>query len=470
MFFLIIALWLVCFWEKLVTLLPLDDQILVIFGQAPEIFLLFGVLWLQASRSPARGSFRGLGGGLDALLAIFIGWILLSSLIAQNAAGPFASPDPFLSFINVKALIRYFAVFYLASRIVWDEKKARTIRNTILLIVAIQVVIGLLQVVFGRPALEFFAPRSLSDVFGRDREAFVDRETTGIEIFGTFRVTISYAYLLMIGAITVMVSRVRLGPIGPRGISAILLLMIFFSGSRIVLLLTAAVYFTYFVNLKIGKLSRARVLAASLAGVTVVAGLYTYALSLDLDYETGTLGYILTPDYIEAAMNGRLGVMVVILPQLMDNPQFFVGYGADWTFITSNLIQAERIANYALVATLEKTIEDVYWVALLLYYGAIGMVFFVLFLVKLYKRLSQIFDRHTGWIADMAETARMLFLVNIILNFVNQAFEVQTNSLLLWAFVGIAITAARQAERERRVGPVENVAAVPFGDRRHAVA
>lgn len=446
MYFLIIVLWMICFWEKFVSLLPITDQTFVLLAQVPEAFLFLGVLWMQASRAPARGAFRGLGGGLDPLLLLFLGWIVLSTVIALTAAGPYAAPDTFLSLANTKAFVRFFAVFYLVSRIKWDEKKVRTVRNTILLLVAIEVVIGLLQVVLGRPALEFFSPRALADVFGREREAFVDRETEGIEIFGTFRVTISYAYLLMIGAILVMVSKVKVGPLGPRTLAALLIVMIYFSGSRIALLMTLAIYATYFVNLKLGTLSRAKIATFTLAGILLSVSLYSYVLSLDLNFERNTLGYVFSPDYIEAARNGRLGVIFIVLPQLMDNPQFFVGYGADWTFIVNNVVQAERIANFTLVATLEKTIEDVYWVALLLYYGVIGMVIFILFLMKLFRRLSEIALDHRGWIGEVAETARLLFLANIALNFVNQAFEVQINSIVLWGYAGIAIVAARQAE------------------------
>lgn len=452
MYFVIAAIWLVCFWEKAVTYLPFEDTTLAVLTQMPEFVIILGVLWMQGSQNAKRRNFRGIGYGLDFLLVGFLLWLALSTILANNAAGPFLNLDSFVALLNIKALIRFLAIFYLVARVDWTAEKYRKVRNAFLIVVALQAFIGVLQLVIGRPALEFFSPRTLVDVFGANRDAFVDRERDEVEIFGTFRNTISYAYLMMVGAIVVLVSKFRIGLLDHRVIAGLLLPFVFLSGSRAVFLLAAMIYLSYFVKFEIGRLSKSTIYSLALLSIVLVTSIYFYLLSLELSYKPGSFGFVFTPGYIEAAMNGRLGVMVLVLPKLMSSPQFLFGFGADKALIVDYTIQTANIANYALIVTLDKTLEDVYWVAMLLYFGLIGTAIFVLFFIKIYGRISIIAKQDAGWISEAAEIARLLLLLSIPLNFVNQAFEVQIFSLALWSMSAIAISGwrGRASDLKRR--------------------
>ncbi|MEN8860721.1 hypothetical protein [Qipengyuania flava] len=444
MYFLIAAIWLVCFWEWSIGFFPISDTTRAVLTQIPEFVILIGVLAAQGKLGSSSKGFRGIGHGLDPLLLLFLFWIVISTLLTSGSSARHLAPDLLVSLLNIKALVRYITVFYLIVKIDWSVTNYMRIRSAILMVVVVQVAIGLAQLYFGKAVLEFFSPRGIEEAFGLAREAFVDRERRSLEIYGTFRNTISYAYLMMIGVIVILVAGIRFGPIGSRALALLPIAMIFASGSRIVLFLTVAIYTLYLFNLNFARASKAKVLFFSTTGALLSVATYTFILSLDLKIERDTAAFVFSKDYIEAAMNQRLGIISLVLPQLISDPQILFGFGADKYYIANYAISTTYLANYALIASLKLTLEDVYWVSLLLYFGIPGFLLFCAFLYKIYARLSYVVRTQDRWISEVAEIARLLLLLSIPLNFVNQAFEVQIFALIFWSFSAIALRSSQR--------------------------
>ena len=439
MFFLIGAIFLVSFWDFLASGLPVSDATYVALTQAPEVFIFIGMLVTQGSHRLHYGSFGLIGRKIDIILVLLVAWIILSSVTTAADLRNIGSANAAISVLNIKAFLRYLSIFYVASAIKWDKQKYLKIRNCILIVFLLQVFIGALQFIIGAPALEFFGPRSVEQFLGVARTSFVERDST--EVFGTFRNTISFAYIMLIGTIIILVSNTNIGPFRPKILSIVALFLIYISGSRIVFLLASLIIVAYVFRIQIAKIRRRRMLVLISLSLFAVITSYSYILSLDLQFSPGSMGFVFSRSYIEAAMNQRLGVVSIIVPQLTKDLGFWIGLGADQNFVAKYVIQNTYIPNYALMASLYQTLEDVYWIAFLLYFGIPGLLLLLIFMRRLYSATYEIGASTNHWSVEPARIARILLLLAIPLNFVNQAFEVQIYSLPLWLFTAIALRA-----------------------------
>lgn len=433
--FLIASIYLVAFWDFFVRWVPAPPALQAVLSQLPEMVVYAGILVAQFQRLNATGRIRVIGRGIDGALFIFIGWTLFSTLLVM--------PDGmFIPILNIKALVRYVFVFYLVATIEWNEPRYSMVRRAFYNIFLIQMVIGALQIVIGQPAIEFFSPRSLEGVFGIDRIAFADRDRSSIEVFGTFRNTISFAYLIMIGAILVLISQKKLGALPVTFTVVLALAMLLFSGSRIVLFFLLVFVFLNWSRLEVSWKRTKKWLIAMPILIVSAALVYMYVLSMNLQIEQGSTAYVFSPDYLEGAMNQRLGIITQVLPEMLFRSEILLGLGADKEAIADYLNEILNVPNVALLVTLSKTLEDVYWVTIVLYFGIPGFVLFLVLWFKIYGAVARIVQSETGWISEAAIIAKILLLASVPLNLVNQAFEVQVFALTLWTFAAIAIKAS----------------------------
>ncbi|MEH6607775.1 MAG: hypothetical protein V7696_00285 [Halioglobus sp.] len=440
MYFLILTIYLVCFWDFILGLAQLSGMWVAVLSQVPELTLLIGIFVIQSHGFVRSGTLRRIGGWIDPIFWAFASWLVLTILISENA-------DKFIAFLNAKALIRYVLVFYLATAINWDSKKYLTIRRVFLVCFFIQCFIGLVQWLVGYPALEFFAPKGLQDLFGMRRGSMIDRGRDDLEIFGTFRNTIGFAYLMLIGLVVLLVS--QRPSINYKLIFSISLAvcLCYLSGSRIVLLLMLALLALRFLGLENDwiKLRKWFVLGPVLLVIAIYA--YLGVLSLDLELQRGSMAYIFSPKILEGLMNQRLGIITLILPQVATDPMLLIGYGADKFSLAANIANTVDVPNQVLVDLLDQTLEDVYWIAILFYYGYVGFFLWILFFFMVYNQLAKVEIGMPTWVVESCRVAKILLLASIPLNFVNQAFENQIFSLALWTFAAITVAAMRQSAR-----------------------
>jgi hypothetical protein len=86
-------------------------------------------------------------------------------------------------------------------------------------------------------------------------------------------------------------------------------------------------------------------------------------------------------------------------------------------------------------------IEDVYWVALPVYYGLVGLTLFGGFLVLIFGQLYRI----ARWGKELLERrlariALLLLVVSVPLNLIGQYFETRQFSFYLWLLVGVSLS------------------------------
>lgn len=155
-------------------------------------------------------------------------------------------------------------------------------------------------------------------------------------------------------------------------------------------------------------------------------------------------------------MNQRLGVVVYIAPKIIFNKENMFGFlSADLVvdYIQENILDVPDI----LIKVLPLMIDDVYWVAMYLYYGVIGFSLYALFLISIYKKLT--INKHnfrSPLIQQLYLVSISLLLIAMPLNFINQALVTRTFSFYLWLFIGLTLTFSRDLKTKNGLMIYEN--------------
>ena len=122
-----------------------------------------------------------------------------------------------------------------------------------------------------------------------------------------------------------------------------------------------------------------------------------------------------------------------------------LGYSSDIGIVATAVGTHFRLPE-VLASIFVEILDDVYWLALLLYYGYVGFACFVLFFGKLTALVLRLYRRASdGPAKRYALIAAFLLILAIPLNGINQTFQIRQFAYYLWLFVGVAIVAVRNA-------------------------
>lgn len=423
--------------EFILKWLPVGDQAYLLLRQLIDVIVLSMFALLVLKRVFTGRTIPVIGGGCDALLFIFIACAALTSLL--NHA------DVALSIANIKALLRYVLLIYITLMLDPSEKQINRLLLWISIAIIGQIIFGAFQFAGGFAARDFLAARHVSDTIAGIATDFTgDRFEDINDLMGTMGNTIAFGMFLLVGVSMWLVSH-RLGGLKYWLGFCILLVPIYLTGSRSVIL---SALFLLLVNyglvFNFSKLSRRILLLIPL--LIPLFFLSEYIIETE---NHKSFSYIFTSDYIQEALNQRLGILVYIGPQISLSPHSLLGYSPDKfifiDFVHANLTMVPQI----LVDVLEYVIEDVYWVALFIYYGWIGLIIWGLFLFNIWKKLAFIREQSmSSTLMRLSSTAILLLIVSIPLNFLNQAFEVRAFSFYLWLICGLTLAFYRREKRD----------------------
>lgn len=417
--------------EFLLKWLPVNETVFSAMRLLPDL-LISALLLFLVMKKVLRGShIPRVGGRVDVFLVAFMLWAIFSLLWNPLA-------NPIIAVANNVALLRYVALIYIVLLIKPSDRDVSIIVRLTVISVFLQALIGVFQYLGEIPARDFLAARSFEvGVAGLGKSFTGDKFEGQNDLMGTMGDTINFGYLMLLGLLLVlgrdMSSKRKLL------LSACLLLLLFFSGSRIVFLagLFAILLFTSrrgaIVNISV--VSFAAVLLLLAAVILSQTDLSATALGL----ENKSFFFMLTDDYLANAMNQRLGLVAIILPKILAAPKLLIGFSAD------KFLFADVVGDYVddippmLAEVLVNVLEDVYWIALLVYYGIIGFAFWAAFMIMLYKKIRPMLKSDIGVERLIAFVACGLLLLAIPLNMFNQAFESRIFSFNLWLFCGFAV-------------------------------
>lgn len=376
----------VAFEEFILKFLPVSDTLYSYLRFVGEIliYVAFGKLVIHKL-------YRGIPfvkTAIDLPVIGFYSVVLLSILV---------NGSPLMgSLYNVRPLARYIVLFYLVVNSSLSERKIETFLRIILGIGIFQLTAGVIQWIGGPAAFDFFLPReSTLNIGGFTKEyrlLEIGREIGSV--YGTLGDTVIYG-VFMILVFIIYLSRIRrleyLNLLG----AAVLFFFIARSYSRAAtfsaLLAGGAWYYFHFGWKKTLRLACATAL--------VFGFLLTVVNPFNLEYinprkaRVGLVGNVtgvFSGDYVRIAQKQRLGALIGNVPTVLVNKPI-LGYGADQNSAIEGLNRSQR--SFLLKVLSKEGFKDVYWVAILCFYGVLGLVFFALIFYQLFRAAFNLYKR-----------------------------------------------------------------------------
>ncbi len=424
------------FEEFILKWLPVTDRTYALLRQFPDFALLFLAVLLLLHRVSTGKAIPLIGGVADWIFVLFFSWSLATIIFNPEA-------DLFIEFANIKALLRYVLLIYIVLMINPSQLEIERLFKWLTYAIIAQIIVSVIQFVGGISVRDFFAARHVDEGVGGIRKMFTgDRFSERNDLVGTMGDTISFGYFMLLGLVLLL--------FGANGkkikllASTLLVVLIFYSGSKAIFIVSLAFCAGYFVR-RYGWLKFTSYSILLLPAILL--GLY---LSLSSEYLSAAS--VAFERLMEGMMNSRLGIIVYLIPDVFFTANGLFGFGADRFSFTEYVISTMPATPSVLISVLPKVLEDVYWAALYIYYGLIGLSLWSCFLLTIYARVGKLMkyqnfiDRRTSLIASS------LLLVSIPLNFLNQAYEARSFSFYLWLFCALAILQNRKIIDRTLVG------------------
>ena len=359
------------------------------------------------------------------------------------------------SLYNIRPLARYIVLFYLIVNSPLSKQRITTLLRIILGIGIIQIGIGFIQWHGGPTLYDLFLPRaSTLEVAGFTKEyrlLEIGREIGSI--YGTLGDTVIYG-VFMIVILVIFLSRIkRLEYLNLLGI-AILLMFIARSYSRAATfsaLLACVVWYFFQYGWK-------KTLRISLISLLIFSVVLAILNPFELDYvnprkaKVGLVGNVtgvFSGSYVKVAQKQRLGALIGNVPTVLANKPL-LGYGADQNTTIERLNKSKR--SFLLKILSKKGFKDVYWVAILCFYGVLGLglfmfIFYRLFMasLKLYKRTLSKFTK------EIAMVVLCLVVVTMFLLFFNRTLEFRGYGFYFWMCAGLMFASDSSIQTYKRI-------------------
>lgn len=410
--------------------LPGPTAVLAIVRQFPDALVWVVALAATALHLAERGTLRVIGGRTDRWLLAFLGVVAIGAYLN--------STDGFVLFATLKVFLRYVPLIYALIMLAPRTEDLDKVQRAMLWAIGIQAVIGLLELVVGLPAKQFFSViRSDGTVpAGTTLEFF--RESEYHDVTGTMPRSVAYAYFMLVGLMVWVDAFLRRPVLYWLGV-VLAVVLTFGSGSRLAVLSCVVIVLLHQTTVRgLRQVALAGVVALPLA-VVVVMSYGQQAIDQFYVFD------VFTEEYVENAKTQRLSLLLSIVPYAFDGGVKLFGYSADVSIVSQAIAQHFELPAVFTIAV-EIVLEDVYWVALLLYYGFIGLGCLLLFFGKLtliqWRLVKRPPDTRTY---HFAVVALLLMVMAIPFNFVNQAFEIRQYSYYQWFYVGLALASALRA-------------------------
>lgn len=433
------------FQEILLKWLPVPDQIFLLLRQVPDL-MLFGLMAaVIAERIMRQARWRVIGGGADFFLLAFVVWCVVTLALNPGA-------NLFTAIANIKAILRYLVLFYLVLLFAPGEREIQRLLSWLRVALAIQCAVGLIQFAGGVQMRDVLAARNVQEGIGDVVIAFTGDKFEGVnDLMGTMGNNISFGYFMLVGLLLVLSNPGK--DLKRTVLAALFCLLILLSGARIILIAGVLAVGGYvLIRMPVWQ---AILFALVIAPGLAIAVLYTliYIANSSQDIDNTSFLFIFRAEYIQIALNQRLGILLYILPELLTDAWYLVGYSADKGYLASQVIPYIPGIPYMIVAVAFEVLEDVYWVAMLMYFGFIGVAFWVLFLQRLFIRLWPLRRSADMLTRRLSYVACSLIILSVPLNLLNQAYEVRSFSFYTWLFCALALHRAFMVRGTADDGP-----------------
>ena len=427
----------VAFEEFVLKFLPVSDAIYSYFRFLGEI-----LIYVAFGRLVIHKLYRGIPfvkTPIDLPVIGFYGVVLLSMVINNS---------PLMgSLYNIRPLARYIVLFYLVVNSPLSERRIATLLRIILGVGVVQIAVGMIQSFGDSTLYDFFLPRaSTLDVAGYTKEfrlLEVGREIGSI--YGTLGDTVIYG-VFMILVLVIYLSRIRrleyLNLLG----AAVLFFFIARSYSRAAtfsaLLAGGAWYYFHY--------GWQKTLRLALATALVFGLLLAVVNPFGLEYVNprkarvglvGNVTGVFSGSYVRVAQKQRLGALIGNVPTVLANKPI-LGYGADQNTTIDKLNMSKRSFLFKVLS--KKGFKDVYWIAILCFYGLLGLGLFMLIFYRLFRASLDLYKRAVNkFTKEIAMVMLCLVAVTVFLLFFNRALEFRGYGFYFWLCAGLMFASDR---------------------------
>ncbi len=440
--------------------LPVSDRLYFYarFLSELSIYILFAIIIIQ-KLIKGISFFRT---PLDLPIVIFLGIALMSAIV--NKANVFES------ITSIRPVIRYIILFYLIVNINITLTRANTIIRYFIYVGTAQLTIGIVQFLSRGAIDDFLKPRSSEvDIGGVTKNYTLLSGREIGSIYGTTGDTVLFATFMTLFLILI-ISRmyianhqvlkydksylVKSSSKKKNVFSSILIfgtiIVIALSYVRICVISAVIIVLAYsllkFYKRKKKRIGIILILTSLLIPIIFIlininffdnfngpqyAGNDRQIQQSVVDNITG----IFTERYINIAKQQRLGALTGIpLTVIYNKP--FLGYGPDQLLTIENLNNSPT--SFLTKVWTEEGFKDVYWVAIMSFYGVAGLSTMIWTYYRLYRWARIIYIRtQKKVIKEISLSVLAITLVTIFLLFFNRTIEFRIYSLYFWLFAGL---------------------------------
>jgi O-antigen ligase len=431
--------------------LPVSDRVYSLLRFLPEvmIYLLLIVNIIHStyhrhwiSRTP-----------IDVALLIFVLSAIISIIINEAPLS--------LSIIGMRPLLRYIALFYIVSNIDIPESKIKFLLIALIFVGGLQSVLTSYQHFAGIGKV--FMPRAtdlevegvqsqfklVQTGWGSGREQGAGIGTFGdsvlVALFLVFIAVISLSFLLRM-KIKAYLYRIILF-----GIFLISFVALFYTYSRAsVLIGIIAVPIILFLEKKIKRLFFIGIMSLTLfAGVLFLSSNQSSTNEAYYNPKTkytnplDNITSIFSHKYVQNNMEHSRGwVMVEVGGQLIKSVNFF-GYGPSGDESLGRMVK-EDVTSRIPFQNLS-IINDVYWVAMLSYYGFFGLIAFLFILWYIFKAALVVYKKSNMPIYTMIGLSMMVIIILALpYTFIIRTFAFRPFAFYFWLLAGLVAAEYRR--------------------------
>lgn len=352
-------------------------------------------------------------------LFFWILWLVLLLLVLYASYRCGGSMVP--SFIHWGALVRYIPLSYA----IISLDKYVDVNNRILkqfrIIAIILLISGYLCILLGEKAV-FFLPVMSESATGL-------RETLAGNYSVFFANTIEYSFILLL-FYTITIYRLNISIIHCLILTLLFFFPIFKSGSAISTLIFCIIFFFRLtaINLKVRYMTL----------------FFLISIVFILSYKYWDLVMLV----VDNAKLSRLGMLMVTGPDFLTEMSVdtFWGIGNDG-YVVLNKVNGYKEQVHMLFYAKDGDISafgDVYWIALLVFHGLIGLSLILYIYYNLFKSTTN--KIYVDNKLDYDAIIKCFFFIIVILAFFNQILSVKTFALVFWIFLAIAYNKIQRNE------------------------
>jgi hypothetical protein len=427
------------FEELILKYLPISDSLYEIVRQLPDLIVFTVFILLLMNQTLTYKKITILNRQIITYLISFIAYATFLIVINESSI--------FNCVLNIKAILRYVPLIYIIYNIKFAHEELRFVVKLIVFIALIQSIIGLFEVSGLENLRSFFEPRGILMENGKFKYTALREQEAA---FGTMAYTVNYASFLVLS--TLLVVKLKLNRILTLVLTGLFMLLTFLSGSRGLFLIVIFIYYMFLLknkhNYKVSKIKFTLITSISI----LVLPLLFFNISLNTGSSNADFFFFLSPEFYEMLEHQRLGILRMLFDNFF-NLHVLMGLSPDPKYLENFVLNSLNIPPLLNIVVLG-SLEDVYWVALYFYYGLIGLMLFLLFIISIYKYLESSFKTNPLYQDDLF-IIKSLFFIYIVGSFMNQIPEIRQFTYYFWLIIAIYMNLAlleRRKTNENHIG------------------